>query len=262
MKNIFKLGLALLAVLSFSSCSNLEDDRAQVQLTSGPVLKTPTPQSTFTLDKSIATNTLTTVSWDPAVYTGADVVVYYDVEIVATVMKDGNPTQVVTSIYRTTETSVDLTVEDFNAGLIKAGLVPSQAASASIRVSASLGTNFGAKQVSSANTFAATPYPTWDDWGLIGSYIPGTGWGSDVDMEYDLATETYSITIDLEFTTSDPGIKFRKDNDWAVNLGGSYDNLTMNGSNLNITESGNYTITLKVTNDGGTYTGVSTITKN
>ncbi len=38
--------------------------------------------------------------------------------------------------------------------------------------------------------------------------------------------------------------KFRCDNDWAINLGGSLDNLTFGGDNLNFTEAGTYTVTL------------------
>ncbi|MCB9425996.1 MAG: SusE domain-containing protein [Flavobacteriales bacterium] len=263
MKNIFKIGLALVALLSISSCSDVEDDRVQVQLAGAPVLKTPTAQSTFVLLKANEANQATTVSWDAASYTGANVEVFYDIEIVVNVVENGVTVQKAVPIITTKETSVDLTVGQLNEGLIKAELIPSQVANVGIRVTSYIGETKGGAQSSVANAITATPYPTWGDWGLIGSYIPGTGWGSDVDMTYDLATETYSLTIDLEFTTSDPGIKFRKDNDWAVNLGGSsYDKLTKDGPNLKITESGNYTITLKVTKDGDSYTGVATIKKN
>lgn len=264
MKNIFKIGSVVLMLISALACNNVEDDRVMVQKVSGPVLKTPTAQSVFVLDKKNADQTATTVSWDAAVYTGVPVEVFYDVEILAQVENNkGELRDTIVSISRTKELSIDLTVEDLNTGLINAGIKPSAVSNASLRVSSSLGDVFGGQQVSVSNMLTVTPYPTWDDWGLIGSYIPGTGWGSDVDMVYDLATETYSITIDLEYTTSDPGIKFRKDNDWKVNLGGSsYDKLTKDGPNLKITESGNYTITLKVTKDGDTYTGVATIKKN
>lgn len=77
-------------------------------------------------------------------------------------------------------------------------------------------------------------------WGVIGSATPG-GWGSDFDMEYDPSTDTFKaigILIDGE-------IKFRKNDDWAENLGdsGADGVLDPGGDNIAVT-AGNYIITL------------------
>ncbi|MFH1120364.1 MAG: SusE domain-containing protein [Bacteroidota bacterium] len=90
--------------------------------------------------------------------------------------------------------------------------------------------------------------------GLIGSATP-TSWDSDTDMDYNPQTGTWSITIDLVVGE----IKFRKNDGWAWNLGGTTDNLTQGGANLPIPEAGNYTITLTIINDA---TGTCTIVKN
>ena len=86
-------------------------------------------------------------------------------------------------------------------------------------------------------------------WGLIGSATPG-GWDNDTDMIWDAANHAMTITLDLV-----PGdIKFRANNDWAVNLGGTPDNLTQGGDNIPIAEAGNYTIKLYLTGQTGHFT--------
>ncbi|MDO8929361.1 MAG: SusE domain-containing protein [Bacteroidota bacterium] len=90
--------------------------------------------------------------------------------------------------------------------------------------------------------------------GLVGSATPN-GWGSpDQKMDYDANTGTWNITIDLvagEF-------KFRLNDGWAWNLGGTPDNLTQGGANIAVS-AGNYTITLTIIKDT---TGTFKIVKN
>lgn len=89
------------------------------------------------------------------------------------------------------------------------------------------------------NTLTYTKTPT--NWGLIGSATP-TGWDSDTDMVYDPATGHLKITINLVAGE----IKFRANNDWAINFGDDGPNnvLEYNGANIAIPEAGNYTIEL------------------
>ncbi len=90
--------------------------------------------------------------------------------------------------------------------------------------------------------------------GLIGSATPN-GWNApDQKMEYNPATGTWSITI----TLVDGEIKFRKNDGWAWNLGGTPGNLVQGGPNIPVT-AGNYTITLTIIND---QTGTFTIVRN
>ena len=91
------------------------------------------------------------------------------------------------------------------------------------------------------------------DWGLIGSATPG-GWDSDQDMTYDLATKALSITIDLVVGE----IKFRANDDWAVNFGDDAGNgsLEYGGANIAIAEAGNYTINLLLSGSDYTYSVV------
>ncbi|MGB3465774.1 MAG: hypothetical protein WBA74_10905 [Cyclobacteriaceae bacterium] len=88
--------------------------------------------------------------------------------------------------------------------------------------------------------------------GIIGSATPG-GWGSDTDMQQVEGTED-EWTLEVELTqTTDPdaeGVKFRKDNDWAVNWGG--DGFpsgvgTQDGANIQIPETATYLVTFNST---------------
>lgn len=90
--------------------------------------------------------------------------------------------------------------------------------------------------------------------GLIGSATPN-GWNTpDQKMDYDSKTGSWKITL----TLVNGEIKFRLNDGWAWNLGGTPASLTQGGSNISVT-AGNYTITLTIIN--GT-TGTYTIVKN
>jgi len=79
--------------------------------------------------------------------------------------------------------------------------------------------------------------------GLIGSATPN-GWNTpDQKMDYDAATGTWKITI----TLIDGMIKFRLNDAWAWNLGGTPDKLTVDGSDMPVT-AGTYNIVLTITN--------------
>lgn len=79
-------------------------------------------------------------------------------------------------------------------------------------------------------------------WGIIGPAQAG-GWDSDTDMTWNAEDESWTATIDLvadEF-------KFRANDNWDINVGGSIDNLTQGGGNMKITEAGTYEVKLFLT---------------
>ena len=81
--------------------------------------------------------------------------------------------------------------------------------------------------------------------GVIGD-ATANGWDASTPMEYDKDKVEFTVV-----TTLKPGgFKFRANNDWAVNLGGTLSNLEFN-SNDNIPfdgEEGTYKITLSLAN--------------
>lgn len=88
-------------------------------------------------------------------------------------------------------------------------------------------------------------------WGIIGS-ATADQWNSDQNMTWDAAGKVLKATIAL--TVGE--IKFRANDDWAINLGGALNALTPGGDNIPIATAGNYTITLDLA------THKATVTKN
>ncbi len=97
--------------------------------------------------------------------------------------------------------------------------------------------------LSNPNTYTYAAYR----WGIIGDATPG-GWDGDTDMTWDADNGVFTITADL--TAGE--FKFRANDDWGMNLGGSLDELTEGGANIAISEAGNYTITLNRANNTAT----------
>jgi hypothetical protein len=106
-----------------------------------------------------------------------------------------------------------------------------------------------------ANTTDLTwGYDKINTWGIIGGF---NGWGSSVPMTFNAATGVWSVTRDMptgEF-------KFRANDGWGINMGDNNGDFKpeYDGSNLNISVAGNYTISLDLS-VGGNY--AYTIKKN
>lgn len=94
-----------------------------------------------------------------------------------------------------------------------------------------------------ALTLTFDPY----SYGVIGDATPG-GWGTDTNMEYDNTTQTWNLTVNLVVGK----IKFRLNDDWGTNYGGSDGNLSKNGADIAIATAGNYKISFSLVNN--TYT--------
>ena len=88
-------------------------------------------------------------------------------------------------------------------------------------------------------------------WGIIGDATAG-GWDSDQDMTFDAETGVWTAILELS-----PGtMKFRANDDWAMNLGdnGPDGSLDYDGANIEIAEIGTYTITMTLGSPDYTYT--------
>jgi hypothetical protein len=90
-------------------------------------------------------------------------------------------------------------------------------------------------------TYTIEPYT----WGLVGSATKN-GWGGpDMPMSYDSYSDTWKAVV----TLGDGEMKFRFNNDWAVNYGddGTDGTLESGGANIPVT-AGNYLVTLDLNN--------------
>jgi len=81
------------------------------------------------------------------------------------------------------------------------------------------------------------------EWGVIGD-ATADGWDADQNMEFDPGTGMWSVVLDLTVGA----IKFRANDDWAINYGdnGADGTLEQDGENIAITEAGTYRVTLKL----------------
>jgi len=78
--------------------------------------------------------------------------------------------------------------------------------------------------------------------GVIGDAQAG-GWDTDVDLTYNQTTKVWEGQV----TFFDTGVyKFRANDDWAINLGGSLDNLIPDGGNISTPGAGTYDVVLDI----------------
>jgi len=99
-------------------------------------------------------------------------------------------------------------------------------------------------------------------WGLIGTATSG-GWDTSTPMTYDQTNDVWKITTDL----AQGALKFRANNGWGINYGVAdinalVGNLIFDAPSINITESGNYTITLDFSRAEAPYKYRYSVTKN
>jgi hypothetical protein len=82
-------------------------------------------------------------------------------------------------------------------------------------------------------------------WSLIGNAPAGSNWSNDVDMVYNSANQTWSVTS----TMAVGEFKFRKNHDWGTNFGdktGDFILDTENDNNIRITSAGSYRVVLNL----------------
>ena len=94
----------------------------------------------------------------------------------------------------------------------------------------------------STKTYNLTPITTI---GIIGD-ATADGWNSDQDMTYNQAERCWEIK---DVTLKAGSFKFRANDGWDINWGGTPDNLTQNGDNINV-DAGTYDIKLYAWADG------------
>lgn len=145
------------------------------------------------------------------------------------------------------DTSFSMTVAQLNSRAINMGILPETQGTIDIRVIARIGNTDSHDMISAPITLTVTPYTDVldlsTDWGIVGSATPN-GWdGPDIPF-WQTGTENvfvaYANLIDGE-------IKFRENNEWDNNYGGSGGNLVAGGDNIVVTE-GKYKVTIDFNN--------------
>lgn len=235
MKKINHLLIALVSVIAMSCTGDDVENRPVIAKGTEPVLLSPKSDFNIVLDKNKEADLATSFVWEKATYQGDATVINYSVEMAKSGTSFAKPVTVAVS----TSTFKNFTTGELNSAVLDAGFKPFVENSIDVRIKSTIGGVGSTPQMSNFYTLKVTPYPSWPNWGIIGSATP-TDWGSDTNLDYDLETKKYSITINMvvgEF-------KFRLDDAWTLNYGDDGNNLSLEagGANIPITVAGSYTI--------------------
>jgi hypothetical protein len=113
--------------------------------------------------------------------------------------------------------------------------------------------------VLTCDTIALTWSYLAQNWGVIGSGVLNGDWTEDVDLDYDMANNILTITIDViePPDASELRFKFRANDAWDINLGQVEDGsneLSYGGADIMMPEGpGNYTFVLDMSQPTPTY---------
>ncbi len=101
-----------------------------------------------------------------------------------------------------------------------------------------------------------------NSWGMVGTATPG-GWDTDTNLNFDPATGLWSASIDLVAGA----LKFRANDGWDLNYGPAnttelVGTLIQTNDAINITEAGNYTVTMDLRKTEAPYKYQYSVVKN
>ncbi|HCC95214.1 MAG TPA: hypothetical protein DEQ26_12985 [Flavobacteriaceae bacterium] len=246
MKNFIKyISLACASIFALSACND-DEDIIKLDPSTFVVPKVETPaSSTIELLEENATNTAMTFNWSAANY-GTNTPPKYELQIDVKGDNFKNH-QVLTS---TSTLTADVTVKELNLAVIALGLEPFKEGEIEYRIVSTIGTPSSQQLISNVNTLKITPYPTdlSTNWGVVGSATPN-GWnGPDVPFWKTDVTNVFVAYTDLKPNDEkESEIKFRQDNKWELDYGGSNGKLEKGGKNIAV-DAGTYKITIDLTN--------------
>ena len=263
--------LAGLLAVGFTSCKK-DEVRTTAEFSAAPTLSSNATNAGVLLRANRANNAVT-YTWTPYTFKLSDNTtstspVTYTVQFALAGTDFANPYELAGA---DKATSITLTVGQLNAALINLKAPLTQASQLQVRLRTFVANNEPIIY-SAPLTISATPYdecvaPNADTWSLIGP--GGVDWTTDIPLAWSCTDNAYVLTRAM----SSGEFKFRRNNDWAVNLGGAGSSaLTVpigtatslvssgNPSNLQLTTAGTYTIKLRVVS-GTSTTGSVTITR-
>lgn len=235
MKNILKTAAICASLVWLVGC---EKDEEKATMNANARVESNISASTLVLDKTQSNTTALTVSWETKDL-GVQLAPVYTVEFENIATGKIKPLSAERSPFT-------LTVKELNEYLVGLGLKTGVATDVRVLVRAALSDQ---RSLVSTKTLKVTPYfdeIKASEWGVVGSATPN-GWnGPDIKMWNSTDGNLVAYA-----TLSAGEIKFRKNNDWGVNLGGSNGTLSSGGSNIAVT-AGTYKITINVSKN--TYT--------
>ncbi|WP_310397966.1 SusE domain-containing protein [Hymenobacter sp.] len=261
------MGALAVMAIGFTACEK-DEIRTTAQFGAEPVLTASTTNA-GTLLRADAEKLAVTFSWNP--YTLALSDNSAPVSLVTYTLQFAKAGTNFAAVQEVTAegpaaSSLALKTVDLNTVLLALDLPFGQSAQVDVRLKTFVANNI-ATLFSATSTLTAAPYdncvaPSTDTWGLVGP--AGDGWpgatATDRTMTYDCKARAYVLR-----TTLNAGdFKFRRNKDWAVNLGALTKPITpgaastplkLSGEDMTITTPGTYTIKLAVNVSAGAVTG-------
>lgn len=253
---------------AFSALVSCKKDEVKVTATpSGNISLTSSGNSAVLLQANENQNAFT-FTWNPISLAISDGSKAPEVSYQLQVAKTANGFGQAGVIDAGTSTNKAVTVKAFNEALVALGLPTRASAQVFVRVAAVAGSD-ARSFVSDAVPLTVTPYavclpPNADTWGLVGP--AGDGWpgatATDRMLTWDCDAKAYILRTALNVGD----FKFRKNTDWAVNLGALTKPLTPGpaatplkpgGEDMTITTAGTYTIKLTVVGSGTAVTAAT-----
>ncbi|WP_216689107.1 SusE domain-containing protein [Hymenobacter siberiensis] len=265
--------LAGLLALSLTACKK-DEVRVNSEFSAPPVLTASTTNA-GALAKANAQNTAVTYTWTPyTITTSDDSKVASTVTYTLQIAKAGTNFATVREISGGVGTASSLAIKtiDLNSALLFLGLPFGQPGLVDVRLKTFVAGNLPTLY-STTKQLTATPYdectaPNADTWGLVGP--AGDGWpgatATDRMLKWDCVANAYVLRSALNVGD----FKFRKNQDWAINLGAltkplmpgaTATTLKINGEDMSIAVAGTYTVKLTITGSGANVTaGTLTVT--
>lgn len=250
------LGILATATLSLAACEK-DEDQATLNMSAVPQLTASS--NTATISPTTTSAPGVTYTWSAANF-GYQAAVTYTLQFAA----QGTNFATVQEYALGSGLSKSFTVGELNGvyNALNCNITTVTPTTLDVRVKATVGDKVD-PVYSPVTTIRAAPYQAQtapaDSWGIIGDATV-TGWSSDTDLTYDFCTRTYKIT---NFRLDNVGkFKFRANDAWTVNLGGTAATapntpsapLAANGPDISVPAgTGNYDITLNVANNTFTW---------
>jgi starch-binding outer membrane protein SusE/F len=237
MKNIIKILFLGAVIMTMWGCKK---DEIQAVLSSSAAMSASISKSTVVLLKDSAAIDAFSVSWAKPNF-GFDAAPSYTIFI----DRAGNNFTKPQTFNVGAGLSRVFKVAELNNIAISSGLVAGTVGDLDIKVQCLIGTNtlFVSQILALKTTAYADKIDLFTPWGLVGSATTN-GWnGPDMLMWKNIENPAEIVA----YATLETGeIKFRTNNDWAVNLGGVGGVLSANGANIAVTK-GSYKITVNPT---------------
>jgi hypothetical protein len=224
MKNKFKILLATIAFVGFTSSCEDEDNLMLSQPVGDFSITTPLTGESVVLNEATPTNPGVSLTWTPMDYTTPSVI-NYTVQLAA----NGSDFTDAQDLTTTTNEFATIQSSQLNLAALIAGATPFVQSPVDIRIKATSGTTSTQPVYSDTITYLITPYGCLGQY-AVGAGIPSAGWSWDSPLSLVCDDNVLSATANL---ANDAFRFFTQNGDW--NSGRNYPYYVTDGYQISST---------------------------